>query len=88
MHRGERYKANWCSKFAEKVWRAKEFFDGAETKIWKRLAAALETPQPRIREWGSSRTSTSLMSTIYMPKRQRAREMIATYTFHIGCMLG
>ena len=46
---GKRYKAHWCAKFADKLRQAKHFFEGDTSKMWKRLAVSVETPQPRSR---------------------------------------
>ena len=46
---GKKYKAHWCAKFADKVCQSKHFFEGDTSKMWKRLAFSVETPQPRSR---------------------------------------
>ena len=46
---GKRYKAHWFAKFADKLCQAEHFFEGDTSMMWKRLAASVETPQPRSR---------------------------------------
>ena len=44
---GKQYKSHWRAKFADKIRQAKNFPEGDATRLWKRLAVAVETPQPR-----------------------------------------
>ena len=42
---GEKYKAHWRAKFADKVCLAKNFFEGDRSKMGQRLSVSVEAPQ-------------------------------------------